>query len=41
MSPGLPCFYLDGPGFPRPRGDEPDLAAEAGIKNAFSPPTRG
>ena len=27
--------------FPRVSGDEPDLAAEAGIKNRFSPRERG
>ena len=27
--------------FPRVSGDEPELAAEAGIKNGFSPRERG
>ena len=41
MSPGLPCFYLDGPGFPRVSGDEPELLRPPAPEQRFSPRERG
>ena len=41
MSPGLPCFYLDGPGFPRVSGDEPAYTPGAWAVDMFSPRERG
>ena len=41
MSPGLPCFYLDGPGFPRVSGDEPVVTGEGSKAWVFSPRERG
>ena len=41
MSPGLPCFYLDGAGFPRVSGDEPAAQRIDRADNKFSPRERG
>ena len=41
MSPGLPCFFLDGPGFPRVSGDEPIFTGVAANWSTFSPRERG